>query len=256
MRRMFNQAVRTRLRRMDVMKPAMVTPADLEHLPMAVRRYLNYVGVVGRERVVNFRMQAKGGIRNSPDYWMKFTSDQYNFYDEPSRFFYIKARKMGIPAVGLHAYSQGRASMVIKMLGLFKVVDARGPEMNQAETVTLFNDMCVMAPATLIDRSIVWEEQDDGSVRATFSNENITISATLLFNDTGQLINFISHDRYETVDGKSYQNYPWETPLFEYKELHGFRLATKADLIFRRREGAFCYGKFELTDVRYNVKPV
>ncbi len=29
--------------------------------------------------------------------------------------------------------------------------------MNQGETVTMFNDMCVMAPATLIGPDIVWE---------------------------------------------------------------------------------------------------
>ena len=29
--------------------------------------------------------------------------------------------------------------------------------MNQGETVTMFNDMCVMAPATLIHRAIEWE---------------------------------------------------------------------------------------------------
>jgi hypothetical protein len=29
--------------------------------------------------------------------------------------------------------------------------------MSQSETVTLFNDMCIMAPATLVDAPIAWE---------------------------------------------------------------------------------------------------
>ena len=33
---------------------------------------------------------------------------------------------------------------------LFGVVDARGTEMNQGETVTFFNDVCVLAPGTLV----------------------------------------------------------------------------------------------------------
>lgn len=42
--------------------------------------------------------------------------------------------------------------------------------MDKTETVTLFNDMCLMAPATLIDRRIQWQEIDRNSVKATFIN--------------------------------------------------------------------------------------
>ena len=71
--------------------------------------------------------------------------------------------------------------MLIKIFGLFTVVNAKGKEMNQGETVTLFNDMCFMAPASLIDRNIEWEEIDNITVDANFTNDNITISARLFF---------------------------------------------------------------------------
>ena len=44
--------------------------------------------------------------------------------------------------------------MEIKLAGLFKVVDACGPEMNRGETVSLFNDMCFMEPGSLISLTI------------------------------------------------------------------------------------------------------
>lgn len=254
MKKQYNREVKAGLNRTGKLKPEVVIERDLQHLPGAVRKYLDYVGVIGSPRVINFNMKAKGVIRNSPDYWMKLKSEQYNFYDEPSRFFYITAKRMGIPAVGLHAYKNRTAIMVIKLAGLFKVVDARGPEMDQAETVTLFNDMCVMAPATLIDQGIIWEDIDALTVRARFTNADITISATLVFNEQHQLVNFISDDRYETIDGKTFNNYPWETPLSDYHDFNGFMLASKGDLLFKRPEGDFCYGKFELCDVQYNVQ--
>jgi hypothetical protein len=68
-------------------------------------------------------------------------------------------------------------------------VDARGPEMNRSETVTFFNDMCVLAPATLIDRSIRFQTFDDHSVGATFTHGNETITAMLSFNSQGELTN-------------------------------------------------------------------
>jgi hypothetical protein len=98
--------------------------------------------------------------------------------------------------------------MEIKIAGLFRVVDAKGFEMNRGETVTIFNDMCLLAPSTLTDRRIEWEIIDPRCVKAIFTNGEISIVATLIFNEKGEIINFISPDRYETADGKNYKNYP------------------------------------------------
>ena len=40
--------------------------------------------------------------------------------------------------------------MRVKLLGAIDMVDARGEVMDRSETVTLFNDMCILAPATLL----------------------------------------------------------------------------------------------------------
>ena len=58
----------------------------------------------------------------------------------------------GLPVLGYHDYQNAKANMDIRLLGLYAVVKAKGDEMNKAETVTVFNDMCLMFPATLIDK--------------------------------------------------------------------------------------------------------
>jgi len=113
---------------------------------------------------------------------------------------------MGIPTVGIHLYKNATAIMKIKLAGLFTIVDGKGKEMDQGETVTVFNDMCYMAPASLIDKNIRWEILDSLSVKATFANGKQTISAVLHFNEKGELINFISKDRFDTPDGKTYKS--------------------------------------------------
>jgi len=80
-----------------------------------------------------------------------FTCEQYNFFDEPTRLFFMKAKMKGIIVPGYHRYSDANALMDIRLFGFFTVVKKEGKDMDQAETVTLFNDMCMMAPATLID---------------------------------------------------------------------------------------------------------
>lgn len=252
MRKTYKKEVNTGLNRTKSYKPRRITPEDLKNLPPVVKKYLEYSGVTGKNVIYNARIKFEGRIRSKPDSWMSFTSEQYNFFDNPSRFFYIKAWKMGLPAMGIHIYKDEKAYMKIKLAGLFTIVDAKGFEMNQGETVTLFNDMCCMAPWTLIDKNISWETIDPLTVKAKYSNGKITISATLFFNETGQLINFISNDRFETADGKIYNNYPWSTPLNEYKDFNGIRVASSASTIFHRPENDFCYGEFILKEIEYN----
>jgi hypothetical protein len=142
--------------------------------------------------------------------------------------------------------------MQIKVASMFQVVDARGPEMDKGETVTMFNDLCIMAPATLIDKAIQWETLDSLTVKAFFTNQGNTISATLFFDVKGALVNFISLDRYLSDDGRSYLNYPWSTPLKEYKEFGGRRIPTYGEAIWHTPEGEFSYARFELGMVEYN----
>ena len=161
---------------------------------------------------------------------------------------------MGIPAGGLHLYKNEKAIMKIKIAGLFPVVDASGKEMDQGETVTVFNDMCFMAPATLIDQNIKWEDVDSTTVKASYTNGSISIEAILYFNEKGELVNFISNDRFETADGKVYKNYPWITPVHSYQTINGYNLALGAQAIYRHPEGDFCYGEFNIVSVEYNCR--
>jgi hypothetical protein len=255
MKKRYKKEVLEALERTKGIINGILTEDDIKHLPQPVQKYIRYTGALGQEKVNNFRVEFQGRIRSKPtDGWMPLRSVQYNFVDKPTRLFYITARKMGIPAGGLHLYKDEKAIMKIKIAGLFAVVDASGREMDQGETVTVFNDMCFMAPATLIDKNIRWENVDSLTVNAAFTNGSITIGATLFFNERGELVNFISNDRFETADGNIYNNYPWITPVSGYQEINGYRLASGAQAIYRHPEGDFCYGEFSIVNVEYNCR--
>lgn len=140
--------------------------------------------------------------------------------------------------------------MQVKLFGLFPVIQAQGPMMNKAETVTFFNDMCLMAPSTLIDKKIQWEPVDNLSAKATFTNGKNKITATLYFNELGQLVNFISDDRYDIGDKKQYR---FSTPVKEYKKINGQNIISYGEAVWHYPEGEFVYGKFHLEEIEYNV---
>jgi hypothetical protein len=180
---------------------------------------------------------------------------QTSFFDEPARLFLIEASMAQIPFAALHAYVGPSATMKVKVASLVTVVDAKGPEMNQSETVTMLNDMCLLAPATLVDEHIRWEELGPLSVRATYTNAGNTVSAVLSFGASGELVSFHSDDRYLSADGKEYTKYRWTTPVREYRDFGGVRLASRGEAIWDMPAGPLEYGRFELVEIEYNPKP-
>lgn len=228
---------------------------DIQHLPEPVKKYLHYTGVVGKPKVKNFKVEFSGQFRQSEQSgWMPFTSQQYNFMNLPARLFFMKATMKHLPVAGFHCFKDGKAFMDIRLLSLFRVQYQSGKEMDVSETVTFFNDMCVMAPATLIDSRIKWVSVEGNTVKAEFTLKGVTITASLFFNDKGELINFISEDRYAVVENNALLRAPWATPLKDYKEINGYGLATYGETIYSFAEGDFCYGKFKLKSIEYNCK--
>jgi hypothetical protein len=228
----------------------LLTEVDIQTLPLPVQKYLRYVGVLNKPKVKNMRIVFDGEMRDKGKDWFPFRSIQYNFFNEPTRLFFMKAKMFGINVPGYHNYHAAAASMDIRLFGLFPIVQVKGVEMNKAETVTVFNDMCIMAPATLIDTRIEWEAIDSTSTKATFTNGLNKISAILHFNELGQLVNFISDDRYAVSDMKQYR---FSTPMKDYKSFDGINVPAYGEAVWHYPEGEFVYGKFKLVSIEYNI---
>lgn len=141
--------------------------------------------------------------------------------------------------------------MRIKLLSIFPLVSIGTTELFIADTVTFFNDLCLFAPVALIDDRIVWETLDDFSAKATFTTNNTHISAILYFNETGQLVNFVSKDRYSVSDKKTF---PFSTPARNFKNLGGYTLPTYGEGVWHYPEGEYVYGKFNIKSISYNVE--
>ena len=134
------------------------------------------------------------------------------------------------------------------------MVNASGPEITRAETVTVLNDLCVPAPADLAGTRITWTAVDDRRARATFSRAGHTVSADLLFNEHDQLVDFSSDDRYAaSPDGKTFQRRRWSTPLHNYRSFHGRTISASGLACWEASEpdGQFAYLDIEVDEITY-----
>lgn len=226
-----------------------VTETQLEGLPAPVQKHLRLAGVVGRPRVTSMRLVLEGQMREKGKKWFPFSSEQHTFFGSPTRLFFMKAKVKHLLTFGYHTYDRDRVRMQVKLLGLFPVIDLKGDVLFPTETVTFLNDLCMFAPAALLDERIFWEAIDGRTARVIFTYEDCTVSAVLHYNESGQLVNFVSNDRYAIDDMKAY---PFSTPVSRYSDFNGFQLPGYGEAIWDYPEGPFTYGKFSVKEVVYN----
>lgn len=232
-----------------------ITDGHLKNVPPPVQRYLRLAGAVGQAAVTNFRVRLHGRIRSAADSrWLPLGAEQYNFVRERQRYFYLTSSMFGVPVQGYHRYADASASMDIKAAGLIPVARASGAEMFQSETVTLLNDMCMFAPTALIDPACVWDELDPRTVRLSFTNAGVMVRADLRFNDAGELIDFVSDDRYQlSPDGMRATRRRWSTPVSSYRAFGERHLIGSGEGRWHTADGSFAYIELEVDDVAYNV---
>lgn len=253
-KKIYKDDVKLGMAQSKIMQTSKLTESEIAFLPHSVKKYLRYTGAVGKPKVNNFKASFLGKIRkDKKSEWMKLNSEQYDFLANPTRLFYLDAIMKHMPVAGFHCFKNGTAFMDIRLFSIFKVEYQSGYEMDISETVTFFNDMCVLAPATLIDNRIEWMEMERNKVKATFRNNGISVTALLYFNEKGELVNFVSEDRYSIGENSTITKHTWSTPLREYKTIHGYKLASYAETIYTYPDGDFTYATFTLKNIAYNL---
>lgn len=136
------------------------------------------------------------------------------------------------------------------------MVDARGAELTRAETVTPFNDLCVLAPGALVDADVAWQPVDAHRAVGRFTLGAHTITAELRFDDDGDLVDFVSDDRAAaSPDGRTFTRMRWTTPVRDHARVGPARVPTRGETRWHPDSGAWTYGEFTLTSLVYNGAP-
>ncbi len=226
---------------------------DLAGLPDPVSRYIKRSGALGRPRPQNMRVVLDANMYRKPDQSpMRARSVQYNFFGDPTRLFLMRARMFGLPVKALHVYRQQQATFTVRVASAVNMVDLSGDQISAAETVTVLNDMCLMAPGSLLDDRLTWAGLDDRSAHVRFVNGPHQVAATLVFNDDDELIDFLSDDRPDSSSG-DYVPRRWSTPVTEYRDAGDMHLIHRGNAVYEMPDGPFTYGEFTVQSIDYDI---
>lgn len=227
-----------------------ITTEDLEKLPVPMANYLNNCGWLGKPIPYNFSATMTADFSLKKDKYIKVKMKQYNWLDEPTRIFHIYNWMLG----GRHYFDRNGAYMLIKVMKRIKVVNAKGPIMNQSELVTYLNDLLLLAPGAVVAAPIEWNTLDNYHVKATISYFGNTVSAMLTFNENYELVNFMSNDRYASKDGKEAEKLPWSTPVGDYQLINGIKAPSYGEAIWHYPDYDYTYIKMTIQDLNWNLK--
>ncbi len=224
---------------------ATVTETDLEPLPEPARRYLRFMGVVGRPRDWSFRLGYTGRFRLRRDGpWMRCEAWQHNSRPPVTRIFHIRVRVAGVvPLLGRDTYVRGRGRMLIRLLDLVTVGDAGGEEFDIGELVTYLNDGIMIAPSMLLAPEARWSPVDEGSFDVALTDHGRTVVGRVSVDQRGAPTDFSTTDRFaaDPGDPKRTVRTRWTTPVEGWREAGDRRLWTRGRAVWHPPEGEFAY---------------
>ena len=255
MKKNFNN-VSTKLMEESVSNNEVFTEDDIKDLPIPVKKYFEYCGLLGSKKMSYMKATFKDVTfktgKDKPSLKIDYT--QYNFANMPDRIAFIDSSMFGIPFQGFDTYLNGRGSMKGVIAKSYTMFHQTGDDMNKASLVTYLAE-CFILPTVVLQDYITWESIDENHVKATISYYDISASGIFTFKDNGEMVSFTTNDRIATeTDGRT-KEVRWTAICSDYKESNGIKKPTNLKAIWHYTDGdqIYFHGDQIIIEYDYNL---
>ena len=237
---------------LEIKEPQIISAGMITHLPQAVQIWMERSHVIGKKQIQRVRLKQTGEMRTTPDgKWMQVTAEQFFTVNEPG-FLWV-ANVTAAPFLhlaGRDKYQHGKGHMLIKLLSLIPVADAKGSETDQG-TLLRFLSEIIWFPTAVVSDYISWEEIDTHSAKATMHYGEISASGIFRFNDSGDVIGFEAERYYDRKEGATLENWLIDIDEERFESFDGIRIPVKASVTWKLDAGDFTWYKLEISEVVY-----
>ena len=224
----------------------LITKKELKVLPKVLQQYLITTGLLGQPIAKNVLLKQMGLFSQDGEHWKKIRAEQR--VDIQKHEFVWKAR-LG-PVRVTDQFVSGKGLLKVQLLGLFRLQEAKGPEIDEGEAQRYLTEM-IWYPTAFVDPAIQWGDQEAAAIKASLAyGKGKTATATFHFGNDG-LIHKITANRYRTV-GMAYELNQWEVSHLEYKDFKGITIPYKAWVCWKLPEKDLCYYQLEITSLNFS----
>jgi len=232
-----------------------ISDNDIATLPNPVQRYFRHCGYIGRIKMINAKVEFENVIfkRAPNNKWMQLKCYQYNSIYEPTRIVYLKNNVLGVlPFEARDKCQNGKGNMLIKLMKLITVADAKGVEIDISSLVTVLSETFII-PTYALQEYIKWKPIDDNNAKATLTYNDIIVSGVFSFNDKGEMISFYTEDRYYAENDGNYKKIPWSIVVDNYMEKNGMKFPCEIKVIWHTENSNFEYFKGKISNIEFNT---
>ncbi len=218
-------------------------------VPTPVSRYLEMSGAMRGHPVSLVHLRQTGTIRLSEKSgWSKMLAEQWFSGLFPAFVWHAVAKPFPILwAEARDSLLRGKGRMIIRLLSLFTIADAQGPELDISSLVRYGSEMPWFPSAMKPSASVIWEEIDNISARMILRERGLSASMVFTFNDKGEITRLDTEDRYRDTHRKQ----PWIVRYGSYREFDGYRIPTEGEAAWKTAGGEFVYIRLRITEIQY-----
>lgn len=216
---------------------------QLRGLPDPVQRYFKHVLQNGQHYISYVQLKHNGhfkpGLKKG---WMKIKGEQY-FTTEKPGFIWKGATSM---FTALDSYVNRKGGLIVTLLSLFKVVNAKGPHYNEAELLRWLAESVWFPTNLLPGEKLEWTSIDAMSARLNFKYAGMSLSLVVDVNEKGEIT------QMETSRYMDQKRTTWICKMNNYESKNGYIIPTSAEAIWRMEKGDFSYARFTIETICHN----
>jgi hypothetical protein len=229
-----------------------VTEDDLKPLPPPVIRFLKTSGIVGKRRLSFVRVFHSGTFKPGANKKFMPVKGEYLLTTRnPSFVWYGRVSLIpGLTFSALDSYVSGKGGMIVKIMGLIKVVDEKGETIDKSAFGRCIAEMC-MSPSFFLDATrIRWTDFGTTWAECIVSDSGLSSSARFEFTPEGALEKFVIERAYDRGNGKStIEKFIGVASV--QKNFNGLTINTVYDGYWDLPEGKLHYVHFIIDNVEY-----
>jgi len=232
---------------------SVIKAKDINHLPEFVQKWLTNSGILGQKKIQTVRLKQKALLKMKPNQkkWQKASAEQYFTTEEPAFIWKVDMQMMPLIKVkGRDMFSEGKGEMMMKIFGLFPVVNQRNNEKINSGALQRYLAEIVWFPSAALSPYINWEKEDEHSAKAFMTYKGTKGSGTFTFDEIGNFAKF-SAPRYMGGDEDA-ELREWVITVQETKVMSGIRIPVKLEVTWKLEAGDWTWLKLEITDIEYH----
>ncbi|SMG09052.1 hypothetical protein SAMN05661096_00183 [Marivirga sericea] len=237
-------------------KAKIVTPNEIEALPIPVKTWLQNSGAVGKPFITKGKViqEAKMKMKPEQEDWMDAKAVQYSTIDTPG-FIWIVDVKMNalLNFQGRDQFKNGKGEMLIKLNSLFNVVNEEGKKLDEGTMQRYLGEM-VWFPSLALSEYITWEKINDTTALATMDYKGTNASGTFYFNSAGDFVKFATF-RFRDNEENS-RRFEWILKVDRYKTFEGIKVPSSMSATWKLENRDWTWLRLEIKDLKYNENTV